>query len=137
MRKPLPSEAVEAAASDEKPATVHSDPFVGGSQAELTFKTEVNYETVEQMLDGRHEGDGHRLRSHALSNYPIQMHVEGDRTPYPQVDLEDHAAAGQDQALLSDLKKQVAATPIFPASNTIGGGRGRQHAAPGRLRPGG
>ena len=50
LRKPLPSEAAETAASAEKPPAARPDAFVGGSQTELKFKAEVNYDTVEQML---------------------------------------------------------------------------------------
>ncbi len=95
LRKPLPSEESETKASTEKTSAAGPDVFVGGSRADLTFKMDVNYETVEQMLKtamkakGIASVDGLRVLQPGLRRRRAR--------PISEVDPENHAAAGQDE----------------------------------------
>jgi SecD/SecF fusion protein len=122
LRKPLPSEAAEKAAAAEnaeKPIPALAD-LVGGSQTELKFKTEVNHDTLEQMLKAamKESGIGSATTLYEFSN---SKYVEGDRIPYPQWTLKIMLPPDKAKALLATMRKQVADQPIFPASSTIGG----------------
>jgi SecD/SecF fusion protein len=49
-----------------------------------------------------------------------QKYVEDDRTAYQQWDLKVALSPGEAKAVLDRIEEQIAESPIFPASNTIG-----------------
>jgi len=119
LRKPLPSEAAEEADSAEKPLAARPDPFAGGSRAELAFKIGVNHETLEQMLNAaiKQTGIGSASTLYELSN---PKHVEGERLLFTDWSLKTTLSRDEAKKLLTAMQKQVAASPIFPASSQIG-----------------
>jgi SecD/SecF fusion protein len=119
-RKPLPSEVNEkgAAIAETPPATL-VDAFVGGSAVDLNFKLPLDYQAVEQLLTTAMESmkivpESIRFE---LSN---RDYVEGDRTAYSQWKLKIMLSPDKTKALLAAVEQQVAASPIFPRSNTFG-----------------
>jgi SecD/SecF fusion protein len=119
-RKPLPSEATAANAAAEKPSPAASNPFVGGLQTELTFKTKVNHDALEQLLDAamKAKGIGTAATLHEFSN---PDYVEGERVPFDKWTMRIMLPRDKVETLLAEMKGQVAANPIFPASSQIGG----------------
>ena len=120
LRQPLPSEAAAAKASGEKSPAVGRDIFVGGSQADLNFKIDVNHETVEQMLEDamKETGIGSASTLHELSS---PDYVEGERVPFHKWTLRILLPPDKAKTLLAAMQKEVQAKPIFPASSQIGG----------------
>jgi SecD/SecF fusion protein len=118
LREPLPSEAAAAKAA-EKPAAAAADAFVGGSRTVLTFKWKVNYETVEQMLQAamKQTGIGAASTHHEFSN---PDYTEGERVPFQKWTLRIMLPPDKVKTLLAAMQKEVAASPIFPASSQIG-----------------
>ena len=119
LRKPLPSEAAAAKVAAEEPAAAAADAFLGGSRAELAFKWSVNYETVEQMLQAamKQTGIGSASTHHEFSN---PDYTEGERVPFQKWTLRIMLPPDKVKTLLADMQKEVAASPIFPASSQIG-----------------
>jgi SecD/SecF fusion protein len=120
LRKPLPSEAAESREIAEKPAETAAARFAGGAQVQLTFAEKVNHQTVAQMLTAAMEKIGIPPKSidFDVSN---ETYVEGDRTRYAQWTLKIMLSPAQTQSVLDAVAKDVADSPIFPASSTIGG----------------
>ncbi|MEN6558698.1 MAG: protein translocase subunit SecD [Thermoguttaceae bacterium] len=137
VEKPAPAKAVEVpaskAAATYKPSPVETkqpegatvekaaepDPFVGGSQAELTFAKPVNYDAVVQMLSAALDKNK-VAATDAVYRLSNDGYVEGQRTAYPQWTLKILLQPAEAKAVLATLQQQVADSPIFPASNTIG-----------------
>ncbi len=105
------------AAAETPPAA--QDVFVGGSQTLLTFKMDVNHETVEQMLEDamKETGIGSASTPHEFSN---PDYVEGERVPFQKWTLKIVLPPDKVKTLLAAMRKQVEASPIFPASSQIG-----------------
>ncbi len=119
LRKPLPSEEAERAGGGEKSLAAGPDPFAGGFETVLKFVTPVNHQTVDlwlktAMCDNGVDPDA---TSYALSN---PQHVEGERDTEPQWTLRILLSASKAEAVVKTMRSQVAASPIFPASSTIG-----------------
>jgi SecD/SecF fusion protein len=119
-RKLLPSEESETKASTEKPSAAGPDVFVGGSRVDLTFRMDVNYETVEQMLKTaiKETGVGSASTGFEFSN---PDYVEGERVPFHKWTLKIMLPPEKAKTLLAAMQKEVAASPVFPASSQIGG----------------
>ena len=119
-RKPLPSEIGEKGAGGaETPSAALVEAFAGGSVVELNFKLPLDYQAVEQLLTTAMESmkivpESVRFE---ISN---KDYVEGDRTAYSQWKLKIMLNPDKTKALLAAVEQQVAASPIFPASNTFG-----------------
>jgi SecD/SecF fusion protein len=118
-RKRVVPEAAENAVLPEKPAA-RPDPFANGSRVELEFVEKVNHDTVKQLLDKIMEKLEIPLESTPfdLSN---DKYVEGDRSPYSKWTLKIMLPPAKAQVLLQAAQKNVAESPVFPASSKIGG----------------
>jgi SecD/SecF fusion protein len=85
----------------------------------LTFAKKVNYQAADQLV--RAAIDASKIvveeGSFRLSN---PKYVEGDHTPYSEWTLKIMLQPDKAKTLLATLQKQVANSPIFPSSNTIG-----------------
>jgi SecD/SecF fusion protein len=103
----------------EKPAAPVADPYAGGSQTSLSFQRAVKHEEVSQLLAAAIDASG--LSSDAptfqLSN---PEYVEGSTTAYPDWNLKILLPPEKAKTFLATMEQQVARSPIFPASSTIG-----------------
>jgi SecD/SecF fusion protein len=121
-QKPLSPKGVEAAVSADNAAesvTFRPDPFAGASQSVLKFKTPINHETLDLMLKTAMQT---RDIDPAATSFVLLNpdHVEGERDARDEWTLKITLPADQTAKLLQTMKEQVAASPIFPASSTIG-----------------
>ncbi len=121
LREPLPSETREKGPPTgvEKALVAPPDPYLGGSQSPLTFQRPLSHPAVEQLVTAALEAMKLDPKAVAfqLSN---PKYMEGDRTEFRQWDLRIMLAPEKAKAVLECLEKQIAESPIFPASNTIG-----------------
>ncbi len=120
--KPDAAKNAKAAPSESEKTPAIAERFAGGSSSSLTFTQPVNYAAVKQMVDATIE----RMKFAAgttefqLSS-PDKDYVEGSPAPHGTWVFKTLLSPDRTQSLLTDLKRQVAATPDFPASNTTGG----------------
>jgi len=111
------AEAQPAPEAEKKPAT--RDAFAGGSQAELTFKLPLSHSAAEELLK-------EALAAKPLDDaaVPFQLtcpgYVEGSRTPATTWTLKILMPPDRAQTFLADMKQEIAESPLFPASSTIG-----------------
>ncbi len=124
-REPLPSLPATTGPAAEKSLVAPSDSYLGGSQAELTFKRPLSYAAVEQLITSALEASKDVIKvdpksvGFQLSN-PNPKYTEGDRTAYGQWGLKLALSPEKAKAVLDGLGKQIGENPLFPASNTIG-----------------
>ena len=128
-RKPLASEEERSQGFHRKTVAAGPDAFVGGSRADLTFKMDVNYETVEQMLKTAMKATG--IASSTGYEFSNPDYVEGERVPFHRWTLKIMLPPDKTETLLAEMQKEVAASPVFPASSQIGGAVAGEHPLPG------
>ena len=120
-KQALPAEAATTATSPpiEKPLDIGPDPFLGGSLSQLTFKLELNYGAVEQLIASAIETA--KLSSESLSFHLSNAeYAEGDQRAYKEWDLKIMLLPEKTEALLTAMQQHIADSPIFPASSQIG-----------------
>ncbi len=102
------------------PASVGPDPYAGGSMSVLSFAEPVKHQAVEQLIAAAL--DASKLADqHAIFQLSNPQYVEGDHAAFSEWTLKILLPPEKTQTLLSTLQSQVADSPIFPASSTIGG----------------
>ncbi|MBN2578288.1 MAG: protein translocase subunit SecD [Pirellulales bacterium] len=106
-----------------KPASSGSEltnPFLNGSSFSLDFMEGLEKTQVESQLTDA-------LKAAGITPEGVQMEVtnpkyyEDDRTPYQHWDVRLSLPPAKTKPVLQELQSQLAATPLFPASNKIGG----------------
>ncbi len=127
-------EPAEPAATPVTPATTPAEPATtvpaatsappavasmeGGTRVTLTFPQEISYtplrEMVQQALDALEIKDA----VFELKNPDYQL---GSDARYHEWTLETTLLKEQTEALLNRMQTTIAATPVFPSSNQIGG----------------
>ncbi len=121
-RRPSPPETTEKGKGPgpETPAEVAApDPFAGGSLAHLTFKLDVNYGSVEELIKGAI--DAANLSSESVSfRLSNAEYTEGDTKAYKEWDLKIMLPPEKTQAVLTALQQHITDSPMFPASSQIG-----------------
>jgi SecD/SecF fusion protein len=103
----------------EKPAATQSGQYANGTQAELKFAIPVTYEGVKQLVTAAMEQQKIPVEAtpFELSNKDYR---EDDRTAYANWTLKTVLPKARAEGLLKAVSDSIAATPIFPASSTIG-----------------
>ena len=114
-----PGADVPQAAAAERQPLASPDQFAGGVRTQLTFKSPVNYQAVEQYFGAALDKAGLSLESvsYEISN---DKYTEGESAKYPQWTLKIMLQPKQVESLLESMKTYLAENPNFPASSRIG-----------------
>jgi len=129
--KPAVEPAEETAAPAEQPAATTPvektaatagapelvDPFVGGTVAVLTFGEKVSYDTVMELF-AEHFGSEAAIPRMELTN---PDYVDGSNSPYNTWQIKTVMPPGQANEVFEAIEADLAASPYFPSSSTIGG----------------
>ena len=99
---------------------VGPNPFAGWCEAQLKFKLALNYRALDQLIASAAEAESIQL-SPDMFHLSNPKYVEGDLTAFGEWDMKVMLPLEKTKALLGKLQQQVTDSPIFPASNTIGG----------------
>ena len=112
---------VEATGGEAKPAAPAApNPFAGGTQAELKLEQKLDHATLAGIFD-------EVIKSGKVVKPPVRYdlnnasYTEEDTAAYDTWTVRMDLPTGQAQHLLDAVKAKVAAMPVFPSSNTIGG----------------
>jgi SecD/SecF fusion protein len=108
------AQAPESPAAEAAPA----DSLVGGTRVELTFPQTISYEPLAEMIDKqlaemKLTGVAYLLKS--------PKYQPGSDAAYANWTLQIGLDQAQTRTLLEAIQKRLAATPVFPSSNQIGG----------------
>jgi len=114
-----PAGTADAAKTADKAAAPKPDAFAGGTAARLTFAKPVSHDTVKDMVTAALSSAG--LAESVQFDLTNAKYTEDDRTAYSEWTLKIMAPLEKVKTLLETMKKDVAASPIFPASSEIGG----------------
>ncbi len=112
--------AAETIPGVEKPPVQITDPFLGGTQARLSFSQKVDHQTVEELIKAA-------LRALKMDDKDIPLeirndeYVEGSRTPYNAWTVKIGVPAEKAQEVFDSVRTTLSEAPFFPASNAIGG----------------
>ena len=131
-KKASPKESgAEKGAPAAKTAAPEQEAFVGGAQADLTFKTKLNYEAVKDQVTAA-------IEAAKVSTEPVPFmvsnpeYITGEGKAYPKWTVTMQLPPEKAKIVLSAMEQHLKDSPIFPASSTIGGtvaGKTRQLAA--------
>jgi SecD/SecF fusion protein len=117
---PPSSTAQQTTPAVEQSAAQISDPFLGGTQAQLSFSQKLDHESVEELLK-----NALKLLKIEARDVPLEIrndeYVEGNRASYRDWTVRIGLPPEKVQAALDQIKTTLAEKPFFPASNAIGG----------------
>jgi SecD/SecF fusion protein len=117
--EPSKYEKVKPAEAQKTPAL--GDPYAGGSQSKLKFKDEVSNSTAKQAVSAALDRLGVSAPSANFFQLSREGYMEGSPTPHQDWTLKIFLPPEKTKSLLANMQQQLAATPDFPASSTIGG----------------
>jgi SecD/SecF fusion protein len=118
-----PAKPAQPAGSAAKPAAetpAAPNPFAGGVQAELKLEQKLDHATLTGVFD-------EVIKSGKVVKPPVRYDLtnpsysEEDTAAYDTWTIRLDLPADQAGRLLDAVKARVAAMPVFPSSNTIGG----------------
>ncbi|MGW8256613.1 MAG: protein translocase subunit SecD, partial [Thermoguttaceae bacterium] len=97
-----------------------SDPFEGGTQAQLNFSHQLEHDTVVELIKKT-------LKHFKIEEKDIPLevvnpeYVEGSRTGYKEWGVKIGLSPEKSSEVFNFIKTSLAEKPYFPASNRIGG----------------
>lgn len=113
-----PAPAAKPAEEPKPPTEKVVNPFLGGTQADLTFGLKINHKTASELLTTA-------MQSLKIEPVPFELsnpeYQEGESAQYDTWHLKIQLPAEKAKTLLSEIQRQLKATPYFPASSQIGG----------------
>jgi SecD/SecF fusion protein len=117
--KPVEAETpAKPAATPAAPAA--PSPFAGGTQAELKLDQKLDHATLTGVFNEIVKS-GKAVKPPVRYDLTNSSYTEEDTTAYDNWTVRMDLPAGQAGRLLDAVKARVAAMPVFPSSNTIGG----------------
>jgi len=99
------------------PRPAGSDPFAGGTRAELQFSHRVDHDTLQKMFEEQ-LGSQAAMRRLAISN---PQHKPGESTAYTEWTVKIDLPPEEAKPIFEAVKAKLGEKPFFPSSNTIGG----------------
>lgn len=111
-------EAKPAPAAPAAPAA--PSPFAGGTEAELKLEQKLDHATLAGVFDEMIKS-GKVVKPSVRYELTNASYTEEDTAAYDNWTVRIDLPADQAQRLLDAVKTRVAAMPVFPSSNTIGG----------------
>ncbi len=93
------------------------DPFLGGTEAKLTFAEPINHDGVAERIREAFIRTGQPEVNFALAS---PNYVEGSNTPFKVWTLKFAGGREQLEKVLGAVQERLAAEPVFPSSSTIG-----------------
>ena len=116
--EPASGAAKPAASAPAAPAA--PNPFAGGTQAELKLEQKLDHATLAGVFDEVIRS-GKVVKPAVRYDLTNPSYTEEDTAAYDHWTVRMELPAEKAQRLLDAVKARVAAMPVFPSSNTIGG----------------
>jgi SecD/SecF fusion protein len=118
-KTPPPAKPAEPAGAARPAAEMPAapSPFAGGTQAELKLDQKLDHATLAEVFDEAIKA----FKSAVHYELTTPGYSEDDTTAYDKWTVRMDPPADQARHLLDAVKARVAAMPVFPSSNTIGG----------------
>ena len=114
------SAAEKPAPAISRPAPPVSNPFVGGSRAELTFDFPVNYQTAENLVTAALRAKGLKPDDAPFNLTPPSGRYD-KQASYTTWVLQIKLLPQKTDTVVTQLAKQLRSTPYFAGASTIGG----------------
>jgi SecD/SecF fusion protein len=119
--KPVEAESGAAKPAAGTPAAPAApNPFAGGTQAELKLEQKLDHATLAGIFD-EVVRSGKAVKPPVRYDLTNSSYTEEDTSAYDNWTVRTDLPADKAQRLLDAVKAGVAAIPVFPSSNTIGG----------------
>jgi SecD/SecF fusion protein len=114
--------------AQETPAAQLTDPFLGGTQTQLSFSQELDHQRVEELLRNTLAEKKVELkleeRNIPLEIKPLKIDedfTEASKKPYQDWTVKIGLPPEKAEVVFNSVKKKLSEEPFFPASSAIGG----------------
>lgn len=120
--KPSGKMPAGATISGPETTTAHiADPFLGGTQAQLSFLQKLDHQTVQDLLNNSLKQLNLEQKDIPLEIRNEEGYIEGDTKSYINWTVKIGLPPEKAEEVFNVLKTSLAESPYFPASNAIGG----------------